>query len=432
MIPLLFAYLCSMYALVDCNNFYASCERVFNPSLNGKPIVVLSNNDGCVVARSQEAKDLDIPMGAPAFKFKDLFEKKGVHVFSSNYALYGDMSSRVMSILSSYAADVEIYSIDESFLDLHGYDYLDLEEYATEIKNKIFQWTGIAVCVGIAPTKALAKLANRVAKKYNERTRGVYLIDSDEKRDKALKWCQVEDVWGIGRQNSKKLRSYDVKTAYEFTQKPDYWVRKEMSVVGLRLKHDLMGIPSILMEEVKPKKSISTTRTFEGTSSDFQYVRERVSTFAASCAEKLRKQKSSCSAIMVYIHTSPFQKDKPQYHKSITIKMPYSTNSTIDLVEHAQTALKQIYIKGYDYKKAGVIVLDFVNETEKQLSFFTSENPKHTALFKTMDQLNRKYKNGKVKLACQDLGRTWKMKQERLSPSYTTKLSDIIKIKCND
>ncbi|WP_229130266.1 Y-family DNA polymerase [Ancylomarina sp. 16SWW S1-10-2] len=418
--------------MVDCNNFYASCERVFNPALNGKPIVVLSNNDGCVVARSQEAKDLDIPMGAPAFKFKEVFEKKKVHVFSSNYALYGDMSSRVMSILSSYAADVEIYSIDESFLDLQGYDYLDLEAYAIEIKNKIFKWTGIAVCVGIAPTKALAKLANRVAKKFKERTQGVYLIDSDIKRDKALRWCQIEDVWGIGRQNSKKLRSYDVKTAYEFTQKPDYWVRKEMTIVGLRLKHDLMGIPSILMEEVKPKKSISTTRTFEETSSDFEYVRERVSTFAASCAEKLRKQKSSCSAIMVFIHTSPFQKDKAQYHKSITIKMPYSTNSTIDLVKYAQMALRQIYIKGYDYKKAGVIVLDFVNETEKQLSFFTSENPKHTALFKTMDKLNRKYKNGKLKLACQDLGRTWKMKQERLSPAYTTKLSDIIKIKCND
>lgn len=421
-----------MYALVDCNNFYASCERVFNPSLKGQPIVVLSNNDGCVVARSQEAKDLGIPMGAPAFKFKELFEKKGVQVFSSNYALYGDMSNRVMNILASYALELEIYSIDEAFLDLHDYDYLDLLSYATEIKKTIFQWTGIAVCVGIAPTKSLAKLANRVAKKYVDRTQGVYLIDTDEKRDKALNWCQVEDVWGIGRQSAKKLRSYNVKTAYEFTQKPDYWVRKEMTVVGLRLKHDLMGIPTILMEELSLKKSISTTRSFDGTSSDFEFLRERVSTFAASCAEKLRKQKSACSAIMVFIHTSPFQKDMPQHHKTATLKLPYATNSTIDLVKQAQLALKQLYLKGYEYKKAGVVVLDFVNETEKQLSFFSSENPKHNALFKSVDFLNRKYKNSQVKLACQDLGRTWKMKQEKLSPAYTTRLSDIIKINCHD
>jgi len=421
-----------MYALVDCNNFYASCERVFKPSLIGKPIVVLSNNDGCVIARSQEAKDLNIPMGAPAFKFKELFEAKHVNVFSSNYALYGDMSHRVMNILSGFAADVEIYSIDEAFLDLHGYDYLNLEQYALEMKAKVEKWTGIPVCVGIAPTKALAKLANRIAKKYGDRTKGVYAIDSDEKREKALKWVPVEDVWGIGRQHAKKLRDYDVKTAYDFIQRPDHWVRKEFSVVGLRLKHDLMGISSIHMEQVKPKKSISTTRTFEATTSDYEVIRERVATFTVSCAEKLRKQGSSCSAIMVFIQTSRFQKQLPQYQNSLVIKTAYPTNSSIDLVKYANMALKRIFRKGYSYKKAGVIVLDLVDETQKQLSLFSGENPKHAPLLKVMDALNNKYKDSTIKLACQDPKRTWKMKQEKLSPSYTTRLGDILKIKLND
>jgi len=421
-----------MYALVDCNNFYASCERVFQPSLRGKPIVVLSNNDGCVIARSQEAKALNIPMAAPAFKFKELFAAKGVTFFSSNYPLYGDMSNRVMNILSGFAADVEIYSIDEAFLDLHGYDYHNLEQYALEIKKKVEMWTGIPVCIGLAPTKALAKLANRIAKKYSDRTQGVYAIDSDYKRDKALKWVSVEDVWGIGRRHASKLRGYDVKTAYEFTQRPDHWIRKEFSVVGLRLKHDLMGTPSIQMEQVSPKKSISTTRTFERTSSDYEEIKERVATFTVSCAEKLRKQHSSCSAIMVFIQTSQYKKHLPQYQNSLVVKTPYPTNSSIDLVKYATHALKKIYRDGYSYKKAGVVVLDIVEGSQKQLTLFSGENPKHTALFNVMDVLNKKYRDGLVKLACQDPKRTWKMKQEKLSPSYTTKFGDILKIKLND
>lgn len=421
-----------MYALVDCNNFYASCERVFKPSLIGQAIVVLSNNDGCVIARSQEAKDAGIPMGAPAFKFKKLFEEKKIHVFSSNYALYGDMSNRVMNILSGYAADVEIYSIDEAFLDLHDYDYLELEAYAREIKARVEKWTGIPVCIGLAPTKSLAKLANRIAKKYGDHTGGVYAIDSDEKREKALNWVPVDDIWGIGRQHAKKLRSYDVKTGLDFVQRPDHWVRKELSVVGLRLKHDLMGIPSIEMEQWKPKKSISTTRTFESTTQDYEEIRERVATFTVSCAEKLRKQGSSCSALMVFIQTSRHQKHLPQYQNSLVIKLPYPTNSSIDLVKFATQALQNIYRKGYSYKKAGVVVLDLVDESLKQLSLFSGENPKHAPLLKVMDALNAKYKDSTVKLACQDPKRTWKMKQEKLSPSYTTKLADILKIKLND
>ena len=425
-------YLCAMYALVDCNNFYASCERVFKPSLNGKPIVVLSNNDGCVIARSQEAKDLGIPMAAAAYKFKKLFEDKEVSVFSSNYALYGDLSQRVMAILSGFASEMEIYSIDEAFLDLHGYDYVNLEDYVREIKAKVEKWTGIPVCIGLGPTKSLAKLANRIAKKYSDRTHGVYLIDSDEKREKALKWVAVEDIWGIGRQHGKKLRAYDVKTGYDFIQRADHWVRKEFSVVGLRLKHDLMGIPSIQMEQWQTKKSISTTRTFERTTSDYEEIRERVATFTVSCAEKLRKQGSSCSALMVFIQTSKHQKHLPQYQNSLAIHVPYATNSSIDLVKFATQALKKIYREGYAYKKAGVVVLDLVDESQKQLSLFSDENPKHTLLHKVMDALNNRYKDSTVKLACQDPKRTWKMKQEKLSPSFTTKFSDILKIKLND
>jgi DNA polymerase V len=280
-----------MFALVDCNNFYASCERVFRPQLNHQPIVVLSNNDGCVVARSNEAKDLGIPMGAPAFEYKELFEKNKVHVFSSNYALYGDMSSRVMNILSTYTPDFEVYSIDEIFLQFKGFELFDLMQMGVEMKDKVVQWTGIPISVGFAPTKALSKVANRVAKKFPERTNGVYIIDSEESRIKALKWLKIEDVWGIGYQHSKRLQAQGVHTAYQFTQLSDEWVKKKLSVVGLRLKHDLEGKPTLMLEEKKKKKAIATTRSFDKMLTNFEDINERVATFAVTCAEKLKTPK---------------------------------------------------------------------------------------------------------------------------------------------
>ena len=417
-----------MYALVDCNNFFASCERVFRPNLRHKPIVVLSNNDGCVIARSNEAKALGVPMGAPAFKFKELFEKNNIHVFSSNYALYGDMSSRVMNLLSTYSPDIEIYSIDEAFLQFKGFDLFKLQSYAETIKKTVDKGTGIPISIGIAPTKALSKVANRVAKKFPKKTGGVYIIDSEEKRLKALKWLAIEDVWGIGRKYSQRLQTYKVFTAFDFVNLHDDWVRKQMSVVGLRLKHELEGKPTLSLDTVQNKKAIATTRSFDKMYEDFGTIKERISTFAISCAEKLRRQNSCCNMLTVFVYTNNFRKDLPQYYKSIMVRTHYPTNSSIDLIKFAVSGLERIYKQGYNYKKAGVIVMGITPENKKQYTLFTNENPKHLPLMKTIDGLNKSIGQNKVKFAAQDLGRTWKMKQEKLSPRYTTKLSEIIKI----
>lgn len=418
-----------MFALVDCNNFYASCERAFNPSLKNKPIAVLSNNDGCVIARSNEAKAVGIPMGAPAFKFKELFNINKVHVFSSNYALYGDMSGRVMEILSTFTPDIEIYSIDEAFLQLDGFKLYDLHNYGKEMHQQVLRCTGIPTSIGIAPTKALAKIANRVAKKYPINTENVYVIDTEEKRIKALKWVKVEDVWGIGRQHAKRLIAQGVNTAYDFTQLPDEWIRKHLSVVGLRLKRDLEGIPTLSLEEVKRKKAIATTRTFDKNYTEYQQLHERVSTFSVTCAEKLRKQKSCCNMLMVFVHTNGHRKDLPQYSKNIVIKTDYPTNSSIDLVKYATIGLRAIFKKGYQYKKAGVIVMDLTPDNQKQLNFFTEENPRHEVLMQVLDKINKVTGKKILKFACQDMNRTWKMNQERLSPRYTTRLDEILKVK---
>ena len=415
-----------MYALVDCNNFYASCERVFNPSLCNKPVVVLSNNDGCVIARSNEAKAIGIPMGAPAFKYNALIDAHQVAVFSSNFALYGDMSHRVMSVLGTFCPKMEIYSIDEAFLDFSGFDLHDLETIGRQMRKRVLQWTGIPVSVGFAPTKALAKVANRIAKKFAERTGGVYQITTEEQRIKALKWLPVEDVWGIGRRYAMRLHEMNIRTAYQFTQLPDRYVRDLMTVVGLRLKLDLQGEPTMQMEEVSDKKSIATTRTFDQNLTDLAPIRERVATFAVSCAEKLRRQHSCCNSIMVFVHTNGFRGDQPQYSRNVVVKFPFATNSSIELVHFAHLALDQIFKAGYGYKKAGVIVSDFTPEDNQQLNIFENRNVKHIALMKAVDKLNRSFGQQKVRLAAQDMGRVWKMKQERISPRYTTNLNEII------
>lgn len=418
-----------MFALVDCNNFYASCERVFRPNLINQPVVVLSNNDGCVIARSNEAKAIGVPMGAPAFKFKEMFDKNNIHVFSSNYALYGDMSSRVMSILSTYTPEIEIYSIDEAFLKLDGFEMFNLEQYAREMYRTVTKSTGISISIGIAPTKSLSKVANRIAKKFIGRTGGVHVIDTEEKRIKALKWLQIADVWGIGARHAKRLNALGVYTAYDFTQLPDEWVRKNLAVVGLRLKRDLSGIPTLNLDEIKRKKAIATTRTFERNHADLFNIQERVSTFAVTCAEKLRRQKSCCNSLMVFLHTNGHRKDLPQYSRNIIIKTDYPTNSSMDIVKYAVKGLKAIYKEGYLYKKAGVIVMDLTPDNEKQLNMFVFENPRHQALMSVMDKLNNGIGQKKIKLGCQDMDRTWKMNQEKLSPRYTTRLDEIITIK---
>ena len=419
-----------MFGLVDCNNFYASCERIFQPSLEGKPIAILSNNDGCVIARSNEAKALGLPMGAPAHQYNSFFNQHNVKVFSSNYPLYGDMSRRVMDVLKQFTLLVEVYSIDEAFLQFEGFEHYDLEEYARQIRKRVRKWTGMPVSIGLGPSKALAKVANRVAKKFADRTGGVYVIDSEEKRIKALKWLAIGDVWGIGHRHNKRLVLRHVRTAYDFTQLSDAWVRKEMSVVGLRLKHDLLGKSSIPLEMIAaPKKAIATTRSFESLIDDYQELRERVSTFASLCAEKLRRQNSRCHAVYVFVRSNPFMPDLPQYRNSTMISLPFATSSNLTLSKTALHGLDLIYKSGISYKKAGVMVTGIVPEDAYQTTLFTYENPKHQTLMQRIDYLHKRFGPHKIKIANQDLNKTYKMKQAHLSPRYTTDVRDVIRVR---
>ena len=419
-----------MFALVDCNNFYVSCERVFNPSLQGKPVAILSNNDGCVIARSDEVKALELPMGAPAFKYKSFFKQHKVEVFSSNYPLYGDMSSRVMRILEQFTPEVEVYSIDEAFLQFKGFDNYDLEAYGQAIRNRILKWTGIPTCVGIAPTKALSKVANKIARKFPKETAGVYVIDTEQKRLKALKWTPIEKVWGIGYSLRKRLVEKQCKTAYDFIQLPDLWVRKSFSITQWKLKKDLEGVPKIEMEQIKNKRAIATTRSFETTLTELADLKERISTFASSCAEKLRRQNSSCHVLVVFLRSNRFKTQSPQYRVSRMVSIPFPTNSSLVLSSSAVKAITSIYKKGIHYKKAGVILTGIVPTYNRQMQLFDHEDARHQPLMSAMDRINKKYAAPKLKLANQDLARTWKMRQAHLSPQYTTNLNDIITVQC--
>lgn len=419
-----------MFALVDCNNFYASCERVFNPNLQGQPVAILSNNDGCVIARSDEAKDLGLPMGAPAFKYKSFFKTNKVHVFSSNYPLYGDMSSRVMKILEQFTPDVEVYSIDEAFLQFKGFEHYKLDACGHDIRNRVLKWTGIPTCVGIAPTKALSKIANKIARKFPKETGGVYVIDTEEKHIKALKWTSIDKVWGIGHALHKRLAQKQIKTAYDFVQLPDLWVRKTFSITEWKLKKDLEGISKIEMDQVKNKRAIATTRSFETTLTDLGDLKERISTFASSCAEKLRRQNSSCHMLVVFLRSDRFKTNSEQYRASTMVSIPFPTDSSLVLSSSAVRAISSIYKKGIHYKKAGVILTGIVPTYNHQLQMFAHEDARHKPLMDAIDRVNKKYNAPKLKIANQDLTRTWKMRQEHLSPQYTTNLKDIITVQC--
>ncbi|MEO7977577.1 Y-family DNA polymerase [Flavobacterium sp.] len=423
-----------MYALVDCNNFYASCERVFQPKFNGKPVAILSNNDGCVISRSNEAKAAGVPMGAPAFKIRELVKEKDVKLFSSNYPLYGDLSNRVMAILGQFTPNVEIYSIDEAFLNFDGLNVLDYHDYGLQMKARIQKWVGIPVCIGFAETKALSKVANKIAKEFQARTKGIYVIDTDEKRIKALKWTKIEDVWGIGYRTKKKVKLRNIHTALDFI-KPEHesWIKKEMGVIGLRLKYELEG-KSVLDLEVLPdqKKSIATTRSFPKQISDFDLLRERVTTFASVCAEKLRKQNSCCHTIIVMLVIDRHTIKSSKYYFNMAVTLPYASNSTLTISNAAIELLKKLHKgnEGIRFKKAGVVVTELIEEDKKQFQLFEEENPKHLALMKVMDQLNEKIGNRKVKLASQNLKLTWNMNQNHLSPKYTTDYKKLLEIRC--
>ncbi|QIH39153.1 Y-family DNA polymerase [Flavobacterium sp. Sr18] len=423
-----------MYALVDCNNFYASCERVFQPKFNGKPVAILSNNDGCVISRSNEAKAVGVPMGAPAFQIKELVKEKNVQLFSSNYALYGDLSNRVMAILGQFTPNLEIYSIDEAFLNFDGLTISDYHDYGIQMKTRVQKWVGIPVCIGFAETKALSKVANKIAKKFQDRTKGVYVIDSEEKRIKALKWTKIEDVWGIGYRMNKKMKAKNILTALDFTApQHEAWIKKEMGVVGMRLKYELEGKSVLDLEPtVDQKKSIATTRSFPKQIADFDLLRERVATFAAVCAEKLRKQNSCCHTIIVMLVVDKHTVQTSKYYFNMAVTLPYGSNSTLTISNAAISMLKKLH-QGNEhlkFKKAGVIVTELIDENKKQLQLFDEENPKHLLLMKVMDGLNKKIGDKKVKLATQNLSLTWNMNQKHLSPKYTTNFKDILEIKC--
>ncbi len=418
-----------MYALIDCNNFYVSCERVFNPSLNGKPVVVLSNNDGCVIARSNEAKVLGIAMGQPAFEIKDIIEKYQVNVFSSNYVLYGDMSRRVMNILSDFAPVIEIYSIDEAFISLEGFTYIDPAKFALKIKTAVVKGTGIPVSVGIGSTKTIAKVANHYAKKVPSNG-GIYTIASGNIQETLQKF-PVGDVWGIGRQYNKMLAKSGIHTAWDFVNADSQWIRKNMSVVGLRTQEELRGVSCIGMQDVVPaKKTICTSRSFGKMVYEFQPLAEAVANFASRCAWKLRKQKSCANVMVIFIHTNMHRKDMPQYARNIVITLPVASADSFELVKIAVAGLKKIFKKGYYYKKAGVIVSGIVPDNAVQASLFDDQDrTKHNSALKVMDSLNERYGRDKVKLAVLGNRSKWKLRQEQLSPYYTTKWSDIITIK---
>jgi len=417
-----------MFALIDCNNFYVSCERVFNPNLNGKPVVVLSNNDGCAISRSDEAKRLGIPMGAPIFKYRSIINQHNVIVLSSNYPLYADMSNRVMTTISNFIPDVEIYSIDEAFLKFEGYENYDLFSYASKMRNIILKWTGIPTSVGIAPTKSLAKISNKIARKFPSQTKHVYVLDTDYKRSKALNYFPLNDIWGIGRRLSKRLQNIGCKNASDFVNLPEQWVKSNLSIVELKIQQELKGISNLDLDSLKIKKSIATTRSFEKPISDLGKLKERVSTFSLSCAEKLRRQNSLCNVMIVFIRSNYFRKDLKQHSCSRVVTLPYPTNSSFVLNNYALKAIENMFQDKIDYKKAGVIVTSLVPNNSYQLGIFENEDYRHKPLMKTMDYINSKY-GEKIKLANQDLKRKWKMKQEFLSPCYTTKIDDIIRIK---
>ncbi|SFH16523.1 Y-family DNA polymerase [Pontibacter chinhatensis] len=416
----------SLFALCDCNNFYASCERVFDPSLEGKPVVVLSNNDGCVIARSSEAKALGIPMGEPYFKIRNLAEHGLVHVFSSNYVLYGDMSNRVMQTLSLFTPNVEVYSIDECFLDLGALYGVDLPSYAKTIKRTVQQWTGIPVSLGVAPTKALAKIANRLSKK-SVKAGGVLVLTEPRHIQKALEATKIEDVWGIGRQYAKFLKKHNIHTALDFANLPESWVKQHMTIVGLRLQKELKGEPCLELEEALPaKKGICTSRSFGKKITTLDELQEATASYAAKCARKLRQQKSCARLVTVFVTTNTFSEHDRQYYNSKTICLPVATNSDMELIHYAGIALKEIYREGYWFKKSGVIVTEIVPERQVQLNLLdTVDREKHGRLMEAVDGLTDRFGRGKVWVAAQGVDNSWQLKSEFKSPSYTTRLSEI-------
>ena len=415
-----------MFCLIDCNNFYVSCERVFNPKIKNKPCVVLSNNDGCVIARSNEAKTLKINMGDPIFLHKDLIESKKLEVYSSNFALYGDMSNRVMQVIKSFEFDTEVYSIDEAFINL-DVPLEKLSSYATEIKQKIQRWTGIPVSIGIAPTKTLAKVAAKTAKKE----KGILIFDNEKIIDEILEKTKVEDIWSIGQSYSKTLKRLNIVNAKQFKYADDKQIKKHLKTPGFRTLLELRSIPSYPIEtSPEPKKSILCSRSFPKETASFEMIKNAVASFVSTAAEKLRKQKSAASYLTVFISTSRFNKEK-YYSNSSTFGFIIATDYTPDLIFAGEAALKQIFVDGLFYKKAGVLLSSLSEKKCIQQDMFTQNNSsdKQNRAIKAFDQINRHFDKNAIFFAAEGVDRCrWLCKQSKRSPKYTTSWEDLLKI----
>ncbi|MER2624175.1 MAG: Y-family DNA polymerase [Accumulibacter sp.] len=417
-------------ALVDCNNFYASCERVFDPRLTGVPVVVLSNNDGCVVARSAEAKAMSIPMGIPYFKIEKKFRKEGGVALSSNYALYADMSQRVMSILAGFSPEQEVYSIDESFLGLE--DFGDLPGIGQAIRSRVRQWTGLPVCVGIGPSKTLAKLANHVAKKrpeWNGVCNLIGLLESELLS--VIGAIEVGEVWGVGRKITGRLEDRGITTVAELRHADLKTIRREFSVVMERTVMELRGISCLAIENVAPpRQQIMSSRSFGQAVFDLPGLEEAVAAYTSRATEKLRRQRSMAGGILVSLETNPFKPNEPQYHPSITVPLVTPTADTRALIRAAHNGLHRIFRTGFAYKKAGIMLIDLVPEDDQRRDLFTAPDFSRNSskLMATMDALNARFGRGTVRIAAEGIDQEWKMKRGRMSPCYTTRWADLLKI----
>lgn len=416
-----------MFALVDVNSFYASCETVFRPDLRGKPVVVLSNNDGCVIARSAEAKAINVPMGEPYFKLKDEFRKHGVQIFSSNYALYADMSNRVMTTLEDMAPAVEIYSIDEAFMSLDGMNRIEpLEDFGRRVRTRIKQEAHLTVGVGIAPTKTLAKLANLAAKKWTK-TGGVLDLSNIERQKKLMALVPVEDVWGVGRRISKKLNTMGIVTAKDLSEQSTYIIRKHFNVVLERTVRELRGEQCLELEEFAPtKQQIVCSRSFGSRITDYMEMRQAICAYAERAAEKLRGERQFCRQVAVFVRTSPHAVNEIYYGNQAMGSLLTPSNDTRDIIRVAMQMLDRIWVEDRRYMKAGVMLGDFFSQGVSQLNLFDEHKPQANseALMRVVDGLNQSGK-GKLWFAGQGTQKAWAMKREMLSPAYTTRISDL-------
>ena len=418
-----------MFALADCNNFFASCERVFRPELVGKPVIVLSNNDGCAIARSNEAKALGIKMGDPLFKIRDIVEKHKVAVFSGNMALYGDMSQRVRWVLEEFAPSIEVYSIDEAFLDLRGMENIDFDSYAKEISAKCYRYTSIPVSVGIAPTKTLAKIASKLCKQYPKLCGGCYMHRPQD-IEKVLRKFPIEDVWGIGRKSTRKLHDMGIRTAWDFTQMDESLVRGIFGITGLRTYKELCGEPCIEFEDtIEAKHSICVSRSFSKEITEVDELCQQTANFAATAAEKLRGQHSVCVEMMVFAYTNRFKENEPQTYGSVLVSYPEPTAEHRAIVAAAVNATRELYRKGYGYKKSGVVITKLMPEAGVTRSLFADNEAleRESRLSSAMDAIRSTYGRGAVRLGIQGDGHI-KMSSENQSPHYTTLWSDIPKV----